>query len=248
VQELEDVRTELSRAKMEMEELGTSNDTLEQQLEKLSEFISQVKAGNAKEIVKLSSTLAEYKKLLAQKDQEIAVLRTKTDSLTVEVGFLNVANSRMSDTINTLQTVKDELSRKVAVASVLKAENIKISAVNKKDRELSKDEYRAKDISKLKVTFVLSENKVARKGNKQVVLSLIEPNGSVLSDMATGGGTVYIPGKNIHYTDKKVIKYNNERTPVGFVYVKSSPYKTGTYRIEIYGEGYKIGESSFVIK
>ncbi|HWZ23032.1 MAG TPA: hypothetical protein VNW06_10285 [Cytophagaceae bacterium] len=248
VKELEELNLALTRAKMEMDELGKSNDTLDQQLAQLKEYIKQVKAGNNKQIASLSGKLAEYKKLLDVKDQEIGALRAKTDSLTTQVGTLNQEKTQMNDSINSLNTVKSELAKQVAIASILKAENIHITAINRKDKELSKDEYKAKDVVKLKVTFSFGDNKVARKDNKQIIFRLTEPSGTVLYDAATGGGFFSMDGKDMPYTDKKIVKFDNSKQQVGFVYVKGSEYKSGTYTVEIYGDGSKIGESQFIVK
>jgi hypothetical protein len=248
VKELEELNLALTRAKMEMDELGKSNDTLNQQLAQLNEYIKQVKAGNAKQINNLSAKLSEYKKLLEVKDQEITTLRAKTDSLSTEVTSLNQQKTQMGDSINALNTVKSELAQQVAIASILKAENIRVTAINKKDKELDKDEYKAKDVVKLKVMFNLGDNKVARKDNKQIHFRLIEPSGSVLYDAAAGGGFFNADGKDIPYTDKKSVKFDNTKQQVGFVYVKGSEYKPGKYTVEIYGDGIKIGDASFVVK
>ncbi|HVD96648.1 MAG TPA: hypothetical protein VNB90_00495 [Cytophagaceae bacterium] len=248
VKELEELNLALTRAKMEMDELGKSNDTLNQQLVQLNEYIKQVKAGNAKQISNLSSKLSEYKKLLESKDQEIVTLRAKTDSLSTEVSTLNQQKSQMGDSIAALNSVKSELAQQVAIASILKAENIHVTAINKKDKELSKDEYKAKDIVKLKVMFNLGDNKVARKDNKQIHMRLIEPSGTVLYDAAAGGGFFNADGKDIPYTDKKTVKFDNTKQQVGFVYVKGSEYKSGNYTVEIYADGIKIGETQFTVK
>ncbi len=231
-----------------MDELGKSNDTLNDQLEKLNEYIKQVKAGNAKQINNLSAKLSEYKQLLEVKDKEIATLRFVADSLATEVGTLTNDKIKMNDSIANLNTVKGELAQQVAIASILKADNIKISVINKKDKESLKEEYKVKDINKLKVVFNLGDNKVARKDNKQIYFRLIEPSGAVLYDAATGGGFFNVDGKDIPFTDKKTVKFDNSKQQVGFVYVKGSDYKAGTYKVEIYGDNSKIGDSQFTVK
>ena len=233
---------------MEMDELGKSNDTLNQQLEQLNEYIKQVKAGNAKQVNNLTAKLSEYKKLLDVKDQEISSLRAVADSLTTEVGTLTSDKMKMNDSISSLNTVKGELAQQVAIASILRADNIKVSAITKKDKELAKDEYKVKDISKLKIVFNLGDNKVARKDNKQIYFRLIEPSGAVLYDAATGGGFFNVDGKDIPYTDKKSVKFDNSKQQVGFVYVKGSDYKSGNYKVEIYGDNSKIGDSQFTVR
>jgi len=89
---------------------------------------------------------------------------------------------------------------------------------------------------------------VARKDTKQIIMRLIEPNGSVLYDAATGGGFFNVDGKDLPYTDKRSVKFENSRQQVGFVYVKGGEFKTGKHKIELYGDGFKIGETSFTVK
>jgi predicted nucleic acid-binding Zn-ribbon protein len=249
LKELEEMNLALNRVKMEMTELGKTNDTLEQEIAKLNKTIEDVRSGRTRDVNKLNAKLAELKKLLDLKDAEIATWRLKADSLTTEVGSLNQQKSVMNDSISALRNQKSELAQQVAIASVLKAENIRINVITKKDKELAKDEYRAKDIYKLKISFTLAENKVARKDSKSMVMRLIEPSGSVLYDAALGGGFfTNSDGKEIPYTDKKNIKFDNSKQAVSFIYVKGNEYKSGSYKVELYGDGNKIGESSFVVK
>lgn len=249
LKELEEMNLALNRVKMEMTELGKTNDTLEQEIAKLNKTIEDVRAGRSRDVNKLNAKLAELKKLLDLKDSEIAAWRLKADSLTTEVGSLNQQKSVMNDSISALRNQKTELAQQVAIASILKAENIRINVITKKDKELAKDEYRAKDIYKLKISFTLGENKVARKDSKSMVMRLIEPSGSVLYDAALGGGFfTNNDGKEIPYTDKKNIKFDNSKQAVSFIYVKGNEYKSGSYKVELYGDGNKIGESTFVVK
>ncbi|MCU0431344.1 MAG: hypothetical protein MUF42_15380 [Cytophagaceae bacterium] len=249
LEELKEMNLALNRVKMEMEELGKTNDTLEQEIAKLNKTIEDVRAGRIKDASKLNAKIAELKKLLDLKDAEIAAWRLKADSLTTEVGTLNQQKSMMNDSIASLRDQKSILAQQVAIASILKAESIRVSAITKKDKELSKDEYRAKDIYKLKIVFNLGENKVASKTNKSMVMRLIEPSGSVLYDAALGGGFfTTTEGKEIPYTDKKTVKFDNTKQQVSFIYVKGNEYKSGEYRVELYGDGNKIGETTFTVK
>lgn len=249
LKELEDVNLALNRVKMDYAELGKANDTLEQEISKLSKVIADVRAGRVRDVKQLNAKLAELKKLLDLKDTEITALRAQADSLKTEVGTLTKEKTEMNDSINALRSKSSELAQQVAIASILKAENVKITAITRKDKELDKDEFKAKDIHKLKVAFTLGDNKVARKDNKAMVFRLIEPSGSVLYDAAIGGGFFTASdGKEMPYTDKKTVKFDNSKQSVSFVYVKGNEYKSGTHRVEIYSDGNKIGESQFIVK
>jgi hypothetical protein len=249
VRQLEELNLALNRAKMEVEELGEKSDSLQAKIAILNKLIEDVKKGNQRNIAKLNSQIAEFKKLLEIKDAEIAQLREKNKNLTSKVDTLSKEKAIMNDSLSAIKSVKTELEKQVAIASILKAENIKITSLTKKDKELDKDEYKSKDIHKLKIVVTLAENKVARKNEKPILFRLIEPSGSVIFDKAMGGGFfVTNEGKEIPYTDKKIIKYDNSKQSVTFIYLKGSEYKSGIHKVEIYAEGYKIGEATFTVK
>lgn len=247
--ELEELMLAYERVKLEREELGLSNDSLNKQIIELNEYIAQVKAGNAKKIRQLNGKIAQMKQDLDVKDAEISSLRLQNDSLVARVDTMGREVLAMNDSLNDLRNVKTSLLEQVAIASILKAENINVSVINSKGKEIAKEEFKAKNIDKLKVTFNLAENRVARKDKKNILLRVIEPSGAVLYDMATGGGFfTNSEGKEIPFTDKRSITFDNSKQQVSFVYLKGSPYKAGNYTLELIADGHKIGESSLIVK
>ncbi len=186
--------------------------------------------------------------MLESKDSQIAILRLANDSLNTEVTVLNKEKTEMNDSILSLRNTRNALAQQVAIASILKSENIKVTILNKKDKEFDKKFYRTKEIYKLKVTFNLADNKVARKDDKKILFRLIEPSGNVLYDAALGGGFFTVDGKEMPYTDKRLIRFENTRQEIKFFYLKGSDYSKGIHRVELFADGIKIGESSFEVK
>ncbi len=89
---------------------------------------------------------------------------------------------------------------------------------------------------------------MAEVASKDIYMRLIEPDGAALYDLATGGGTFMIDGKETFYTAKQEILFDNSRQAVTFVYDKGNPYKEGKHTIELYADGYMIGQGAFVVK
>jgi hypothetical protein len=251
IKELEDLQTAYERIKLDREALGLSNDSLNQEVAKLNEYITEVKkerSANSVKIRQLDAIIAKIKADLDARDAEITTLRAQNDTLKTNVEVLTKEKTSLSDTISSLTNRKTELEEKVAIASVLKAENIRVSVINPKGKELNKDEYKAKNIDKLKVTFHLGENRVARKDKKNIYLKLIQPDASTLFDLSTGGGFFIADGKEVPYTVKQEVDFDNNRQNVTFIYVKGSPYTTGKYTIELYHDNNKIGEVPLIVK
>jgi hypothetical protein len=66
--------------------------------------------------------------------------------------------------------------------------------------------------------------------------------------MATGSGTFNYKNKEMTYTAKQKIIYDNSHQSVEFVYSRGQSYKEGKHIIELYSEGYRIGEGVFEVK
>lgn len=247
-QELDELALAYERIRMEREELGLVKDSLNRKIESLNLFIAEVRKGNGKAIDHMKDMIARLKKELVKEDNQITELKRERDSLKINVRTLTKRTLQMKDSLNYLHVTREELEEKVAAASVLKAENIKVTAINAKGKEYYKDQYKAKNIDKLKVTFMLADNIVARKDKKNLTMRLIEPSGTVLFDLSTGGGFFKAEGKELAFTENQTIHFDNTKQTVTFYYLKGSTYKVGNYTIELYSDGHKIGETDLQVK
>ena len=126
--------------------------------------------------------------------------------------------------------------------------NYSVSAINSRGKERDGEEFKAKRVDRVKVAFKLAENPLTKKENKTVYMRMVDPTGSVISDMATGSGAFNFGGKETIYTAKQNIMYSNSGQTVEFIYNRGSNYEKGTYKVELYADGFRIGQTSFTIK
>jgi hypothetical protein len=196
---------------------------------------------------KYNQLKSQFDEIIQSKDKEITLLREERDNLFQENNTLKRKAVSMNDSISALRSKKEELDKKVAQAAILKAANIKVSFI-RKDKEYQDAEYKAKKVEKIKVTFDLLENKVAKIESKVVYFRLIEPDGAALYDLAMGGGTLRADNQEIYYTASQEVLYEQTNKTVSFVYSKGSPYKIGRHLIELYCDGTLIGRGSFNLK
>src|SRR6478609_1196881 len=245
IEALEEIRLRYASLSDQYKELGKNNDSLNARVKEVEDLIAKVKKSSGKERKELLARIEALNAELEAKETEIIRLRAVVDSQKTTIDTLNTRTRVLNDTINNVRSQNSELSQKVAIASVLKAENIHVSVVTNKAKVLVKEEYKAKDIHKLEIAFTLGDNKVARKNDKFIALRLIEPSGSVVFETANEGGFFKSAenGKEIAYTQKRIVSFSNTHQPVVFSYIKGSPYKIGTYTVEIWADGNKIGES-----
>ena len=248
VKELDDLQLAYERIKQDREAMGLSNDSLNAEITRLNEYMVKVRRGDQRKIKELDAMIAKMKADVDSKDQELTTLRAQNDTLKTNIVVLNKEKSTMTDTIAALNTKKTELQEKVEIASILRAENVKVTVINPKGKEVEKEEFKAKVVDKLRIEFNLGDNRVSRKDKKKLYFRLIQPDASVLYDLATGGGFFNSEGKEVPFTLKQEVDFDNSKQKVSFVYVKGSPYKIGKHTIEVYHDGNKIGESSLIVK
>jgi|GEM_PF-2557016 hypothetical protein len=98
------------------------------------------------------------------------------------------------------------------------------------------------------VNFNLVSSDPSTKGNKTVIMRLIDPHGVDIYDPVSGGGLFMLNGKETPYTYKYSGLFNGKDLAIDFLYKHPKHFKHGLHIIELYVDGYKIGEEHFVIK
>jgi len=234
---------EISKLGGDVEELRLAKEELEAERVKLQESSD---VGWAR-LYKIRDKVEGYETLLKRKDEEIQRLKAVNVELLSENTDLKVTQNILSDSIQELAETSEKLGEKVALASTLKAENIKISAVNKRGRE-KEGEFKNRHIENLKIGFNLADNSVAPIEGKDIRIRIIESEGNVLFDVAHGSGTFMIKDREEFYTAVQEILFDNTMQQITFLYDKGSDYITGDHIVEIYDDEDLIGRKSFTVK
>ena len=80
--------------------------------------------------------------------------------------------------------------------------------------------------------------------SKQLFIIITDPSGKVILNTESGSGRfVARDGKELAYTQRVDVNYvQNQRQTVNFVWKQAGTFVTGNYRIEVYHNGFKIGE------
>lgn len=247
MQRLTEISEELDEKIAQVEKLGGDAADLEQAKIEIEEELRRNKRATGKEIKALKDRVEGYELLLKNKDEEIAKLQTVNKELLTENRSLKTQQNRLGDSLNRLSQSKDELATKVAIASQLKAENIRIVSLNDRGKERTSP-FRTKQIEQLKVEFNLAENSVAPIEGKKILIRIIDENGQVIFDVARGSGTFIYDSKEEFYTAAQEVLFDNTRQKLSFIYEKGSEYAPGTYALEIYTDDYMMGRGEFVVK
>ena len=247
MQRLMEIRTELDDKIAQVEKLGGDATDLLQAKGEIENELRRNKRATGKEIKALKDRVEGYELLLKNKDEEIVKLQSVNKELLTENRSLKTQKNQLGDSINKLSQTKQELATKVAIASQLKAENIKIVALNSRGKERDSP-FKSRQVGKIKIDFNLAENSVAPIEGKKILVRIIDENQQVLFDVARGSGTFIFNGKEEFYTASQEILFDNTQQRLSFIYDKGSDYVSGTYTAEIYTDDYLIGQGQFVVK
>src|SRR5690554_1382380 len=231
----------------EIENLGGEVDSLVAIKDQLIAERNSDKKRTATEIANLNRKIDGYSTLLKEKDSEIIKLREVNEQLYTENKDLKTTKAEIEEEVVKLNMKQQELEEKVNVAATLKAENIQIAAVNSRGRERT-DEFRNRQLEKLKISFSLAENKVAQPGTKDIYVQDITQHNQVIFDVAKGSGTFNIDGREEFFTAKQDILFDNSQQQLTYFYEKGSDYASGVYTVRIYADGFVIGSKTFEVR
>lgn len=248
---LDSMRKELEIKITEVQKLGGDTASMGILMRQIQRDLKNAKRQNFKSkamVEDLKGRLEDYELQLAAKDEEIQKLKKENETLFADNKKLKTKIVQTEDSISRLTESKAKLAEQVVMASKLRAEDLQVVAIDAKGRESFESEYRMKKLAKLKVNFKVADNKVARIENKEVYMRITDPEGGYLYDLGTGGGVFSIEGRESPYTSKLSFLFDNKQPQLNFIWEKGSPYKTGTYLVELFCEGNKIGQTNFSVK
>jgi len=255
IKEYEDLKASYERQSQDLQKLGLNNDSLVARISSINADLLKLrsfKAGSFSiaEQQRFKQRALNLESQLRKKDDQIAELRKSNENLYTETTTLKQKQNKLTDTISTIAKTNRELSDKVTVASRLQADNIHVSILTSKNKEKQddKEEFKAKRVDRVKVTFNLARNDVSPKETKQIYMRILEPDGAALYNLSTGGGTFTVDGQEAFYTQKQDVVYDNSKQALNFVYAKGGDYKIGQYTVELYEGGAPMGKTTFTLK
>ncbi|MFT4061494.1 MAG: hypothetical protein QM642_03960 [Edaphocola sp.] len=180
--------------------------------------------------------------------QLIQMLNARIGGYEKQIAELKKENVRLKAARDSAVDANVTLHHQVDIAKILHASNIRLKGIRltiigRKEKETEK----AKRVDLLRVLFDVDENRLTEPGEKELHICIINPDNELLSNAALGSGSfVTADGQNRYYTlvQKVDFRQNEPVKDVTADWQQTSDYKTGTYTVEIYYEGYLIGKSS----
>lgn len=247
--------TEYQAAITRLDQLNTTNAQLNSEIKDkdgdLQKLREQLKGIMSKQR-RTEADNVKARSLIAQLNAKVSNYESRISALEGENKELTARNTSLAEEKEQVITENTGLQEKVKLGAVLHASNIRMEAINlrrggAKESETSK----AKKTDLLRIKFDIDENRIAESGTKEILLRITAPDGRLLSNAAYGSGvTTTEDGQQLSYTLAKQVNLTTN-TPVRDVAVdwnQDSDYQRGTYAIEIYNAGFRIGGGSVSLK
>jgi len=127
---------------------------------------------------------------------------------------------------------------------------MKVQGYNAKDGGKRKKKSRAKNINLIEVCFTTETNLVTPSGPKEFQIRLIDPMGETVAreDMGSGILTNKLDNTQVRYTATGTMDYNNKDTEGCINWRVNDSLPKGMYDVEIYNNGFKVGNGNYKMK
>lgn len=243
------LQQEFDQALARLDSVNTNNSQLQEQLSERQKEIDQSKAAIRKILNDRNATkkqLADARSMVAELNDRIASLEAEVTRLTGENQALTEANTSLQGEKTALQgnlqrkqAENEALSKTVDIGSTFSASSIQIASIDVRKSGKERTTSTAKRVDKLLVSFDV-ENRIANSGPADLYLILTGPDGKIIG--AENNILITREEGERRFSERLTVNYEKgTRQRVEFP-IKGANFQKGNYRMEIYHNGFRIGQ------
>lgn len=227
--ELNDKNNEIASAKKEIRQILNKKDATASELKKARNLIESL---NSK---------------ISGMEEEIARLTKDNQLLGEQKQALIAENEKVNQELTATRDIKQQLEKKVDVASTLNATNINITPLDIRKSGKEKESSVAKRVDKMLVSFDVS-NRIIQSGSTDLYVLVIGPDGQPVTAAGEAGTFNTREDGSKPYTAKVPVEMETSKTKNVAFSFEPSKFQKGEYKIQIYQNGFLIGQGSRLLK
>lgn len=207
------------------------------------------KNASAAELAKAKEMINQLNDKISTMEQDVARLTQDKQQLTQDKIALVQDTTTLDSSLQVGTVAQKDLENKVDIASTLNASNIAIIPVDVKHNGKEKVTSTAKHVNKLVIKFDVS-NRIAQSGMTDVYVCVIGPDGKSINAPEAGSGTFTTRDEgDKSFTAKVPVDFQMaQKKNVEFAFTPGNNFQQGNYTIQIYQNGFKIGEGTRELK
>lgn len=269
-------KAEIEAKEAQYNQLSTEHDEVNALLEDSKELAQKLEGDVAEKDEEIQSKLAEIERIKAENDSLIASgmnkeelnrrlkanlamvrklnkqLEAKVDKLLLENKKLESKNEALATDLDSVSTINDKLSEKVAIASALQVPQPTISSFKKRSSSSKpwKKTSLARRTDKIEVKATIMANEITEAGEKTVLLKITQPNGNTLGNLNVDGGAVDVQANGTKtFAAHKAFTYTGAQQDIVLEFISPDfDFPEGNYTTEILIEGEVVSTSIFTLK
>jgi myosin heavy subunit len=241
--ELVDISSEYDSLKTTTDTLNTKLNLEQRRVDNLLSDLQNIKATNYRRIKNLRDEVNTMRKIAQSYVRQIDSLNRANKILMAENIRVREEMEEVQESKKQLEEEKENLTETVQKASVLRTENINALPINQRGKEKN----RVDKIDKIKVCFTLEENVVAEPGDRYIYMRIASPPDDFILTNSEDNLFEY-EDKQIIYTARRPIEYTGESMDLCMFFDSQGELKPGEYEVYLFADGYKIGETSFILE
>jgi len=256
VSEKETLQSQLDEATMRYDSLKTTNAKKDSTITAKDRAISDKKTQIQKLLSKNNATaaeLAQARTMIASLNSDIEnykaqveVLKGQNLVLTHEKEVVTQQRNKVAQQYDSAKSVIKQKEDLIDIGSTLQASNFNILGIEQKKNGKEKETTKAKRVDMIRISFDLEENRIATSGPKDLFILVTAPDGKPVTIEALGSGSFTTrDGEEKPFTQKVNVNYTQgQKQRISFDWKQNTPYVEGDYKIEVYNNGFKIGEGT----
>jgi len=244
------IQTELSTMMTNYDSIHTNNEALQSEL-----------SGAQTKVKDLLDEVEQVKKVsydqIAQYRLEVTTMRNIMKNYIIQVDSLNRRNEMlMAENVQVkenfaqsenknqqLEKEKQRLQEKIKEAELLEATELTAVGINAR----GKDAESARRAEQIKVSFLLSKNVTAPRGNKVIYVRIQKPNQVLFQESPSD--LFQFEDLKIPYSAKREVTYEGNALPVNIFWDnKGQEFLPGEYTVDVFADGNNIGTAKFLMK
>jgi hypothetical protein len=215
-------------------------------IENLMEIIMASKNPSVEQIHIYRKQLSDMNASLASKGIEVKKLKSQNKSLLTEIESQNVVMYNQKTENDTLISKQKKLESTLKDASKLTSNGFKVIALREKKSGKELETVKAKSTKKLKVSFSINGNSVAKTGKRVFYIQVLDQNNTVLGE-----------NKLIEFENDKALVYSfivavdfqgKPASVYGILNSDENQFTKGTYFVNFFDKQEIMGSASVTLE
>jgi FtsZ-binding cell division protein ZapB len=244
------IQAELGTLMTNYDSLHTNNEALQTELDgaqsKVKDLLTeveQVKKVSYEQIDQYRSQVTTMRNIMKNYIVQIDSLNRRNEMLMAENAQVKENFAQSESKNQQLEKEKEHLQEKIKEAQLLEATELVAVGINAR----GKDAESARRATQIKVSFVLSKNVTAPRGNKMIYVRIQKPNQVLLQQ--SPNDLFQFEDLKIPFSAKREVTYEGNALPVNIFWDnQGQEFLPGEYTVDVFADGNNIGTTKFLMK